>query len=53
MGERVAFLTGFLVLGALLWFERIGVWHHPAYGLCLMVLTLSWFAYTTEPRNSP
>jgi hypothetical protein len=52
MSRGVALWTVFLVLGALIWLESIGSGSHPAYRLCLMVVTLSWFGYTARRRES-
>lgn len=42
----------FLVLGALLWLASVGVWNHPVYMLCLMVVSFSWFGYTASAPKS-
>jgi hypothetical protein len=52
MRKRVALWTVFLVLGALIWLESIGVPSHPAYRLCLMVVALSWGGYAARAPKS-
>jgi hypothetical protein len=52
MRTGVALWSMFLVLGALIWLESIGVGSHPAYRLCLMVVSLSWFGYAAGPKSN-
>jgi hypothetical protein len=52
MRKGVALWTVFLVLGALIWLESIGVPSHPAYRLCLMVVALSWGGYAARAPKS-
>lgn len=42
----------FLALGALLWLASVGVWRHPVYLLCLMVVSLSWFGHVASAPKS-
>jgi len=48
MRKGVALWTVFLALGALIWLESTGVWTHPAYRLCLLVIAFSWFGYAAR-----
>ena len=52
MRKGVALWTVFLALGALIWLESTGVWTHPAYRLCLLVIAFSWFGYAARTPKS-
>ena len=52
MRKGVALWSAFLVLGALICLESIGVGSHPVYRLCLMVVAFSWFGYAARIPTS-
>ena len=52
MRRGVALWAVFLVLGALIWLESIGVGSHPAYRFCLMAVAFSWFAFAARDPKS-
>lgn len=51
MRKGTALWTMFLVLGALFWLASVGVWRHPAYMLCLMVVSFWWFSHTASAQK--
>lgn len=52
MRKGIGLWTVFLILGGLLWLASVGVWSHPVYRLCLMVVSFTWFSYTASAPKS-
>ena len=51
MRKGTALWTMYFVGGALLWLASVGVWRHPAYVFCLMVVLFSWFSHTASAQK--